>query len=104
MLLNCREPQKLMDELDVPAERAALFDVIDADNSGTLALKELGQGLLHVRSESGRNDGLACVLRVGALLEMVRGFQTKHDYGQRALAMKLDEIRNSLAGASFTKL
>ena len=41
--------QKLMDDLDLPPDRANLFEVIDADGSGTLKLTELVQGLLKIR-------------------------------------------------------
>ena len=33
-----------MDDLDLPPDRANLFEVIDADGSGTLKLTELVQG------------------------------------------------------------
>ena len=35
--------QTLMDELDLPPDRANLFEVIDADGSGTLHITELVQ-------------------------------------------------------------
>ena len=38
-----RDVQRLMDELDLPPDRANLFEVIDADGSGTLHITELVQ-------------------------------------------------------------
>ena len=43
--------QELMDELDLPPDRANLFEVIDADGSGTLHITELVQGLLKIRGD-----------------------------------------------------
>ena len=40
-----------MDDLDLPKDRANLFEALDADSSGTLHLAELAQGLLKVRGE-----------------------------------------------------
>ena len=37
-----------MDELDLPPDRANLFEIIDADGSGTLRISELVQGLLKI--------------------------------------------------------
>ena len=40
-----------MDDLDLPKDRANLFEALDADSSGALHLAELAQGLLKVRGE-----------------------------------------------------
>merc|ERR1712007_311656 len=60
--------QHLMDELDLPAERARLFDVLDADGNGSLDPTELIQGLLRVRGEAQRSDVLAGVLGIRVVL------------------------------------
>merc|ERR1712107_366542 len=67
--------QNLMDDLEVPMERARLFDVFDADGDGTLGVKEIIQGLLRVRGETQRSDVLAGYLTVRALLRMIRDFE-----------------------------
>lgn len=41
-----------MDDLELPSNRAHLFEVIDADGSGTLHIQELVQGLLKLRGEA----------------------------------------------------
>ena len=46
-----RQVQRLMDDLDLPKDRANLFEALDADSSGALHLAELAQGLLKVRGE-----------------------------------------------------
>eukprot|EP00438_Fugacium_kawagutii_P017193 Skav204496 [mRNA] locus=scaffold1457:91869:106236:- [translate_table: standard] len=51
LVVQDRGAQFLMDELDLPANRAQLFDVIDADGSGSLHIQELVQGLLKIRGE-----------------------------------------------------
>merc|ERR1712137_1203058 len=69
--------QKLLDDLDVPSERARLFDVFDADGNGRLGVRELLQGLLKVRGEPQRSDVLAGNLGVRALLEMVHELEVR---------------------------
>lgn len=65
--------QALMDELDIPADRGHLFDILDADGSGDLAVTELVQGLLKVRGEARKTDMVACLLAVRAVQEGVAG-------------------------------
>lgn len=50
-LCEDRQVQRLMDDLDLPKDRANLFEALDADSSGALHLAELAQGLLKVRGE-----------------------------------------------------
>lgn len=38
-----------MDDLELPRDRANLFEIIDADGSGTLQITELLHGLLKIR-------------------------------------------------------
>merc|ERR1712137_931988 len=91
-MLKRKDVERLMGVLEVPVERASLFDVIDADNSGTLALNELGQGLLHVCSDSQRNDNLACVLGINALLDLLKEFQETSSRRQDALCEKMENM------------
>jgi len=79
LVLQQKSTQKILDDLDVPSERARLFDVFDADGNGTLGVRELIQGLLRVRGEPQRSDVLAGNLGVRALLEMVRELQARVD-------------------------
>ena len=56
-----------MDDLELPPDRATLFDSIDADGSGTLQLGELVQGLLKIRGELNKSDTVAALLATKAL-------------------------------------
>merc|ERR1712137_324940 len=74
-LLVVQDPkvQAIFDDLEIQSEgRARLFDVLDADGSGTLGLRELVQGLLQVRGEAQRSDVLAAVLGVRAVMEILK--------------------------------
>jgi len=63
--------QKVMDDLHMPAERTRLFDILDADGSGSLAVRELVNGLLKVRGEPQRSDIIANFLATRALFDRV---------------------------------
>merc|ERR1712137_717689 len=78
--------QKLMDDLEIPLERARLFDVFDADGNGMLGVKEIIQGFLRVRGETQRSDILAGYLSVRALLQIVRDFE-------ETVLGRIDDIR-----------
>ncbi|CAK9002968.1 unnamed protein product [Durusdinium trenchii] len=52
LVIHDRGVQALMDDLELPSNRAHLFEVIDADGSGTLHIQELVQGLLKLRGEA----------------------------------------------------
>jgi len=63
--------QKMMDDLDLPHDRANLFEVIDADGSGTLKLTELVQGLLKIRGEINKSDTVAGLLAIKAVQSLL---------------------------------
>eukprot|EP00413_Alexandrium_margalefii_P028190 CAMPEP_0204551676 /NCGR_PEP_ID=MMETSP0661-20131031/26063_1 /ASSEMBLY_ACC=CAM_ASM_000606 /TAXON_ID=109239 /ORGANISM="Alexandrium margalefi, Strain AMGDE01CS-322" /LENGTH=171 /DNA_ID=CAMNT_0051558669 /DNA_START=19 /DNA_END=531 /DNA_ORIENTATION=+ len=64
--------QRLMDDLDIPPERAGLFDTLDSDGSGGLQLEELITGLLQVRGEPKKSDVVGILLAVRKVQEMLR--------------------------------
>jgi len=70
------EVQNIMDDLDIPSERDRLFQVFDADDNGTVSIRELVQGLLKVRGEAQRSDVLASLLAVRAVYNLVCAIQT----------------------------
>ncbi|CAK9096891.1 unnamed protein product [Durusdinium trenchii] len=71
LVIQDRTVQTLMDELDLPPDRANLFEVIDADGSGTMDVTELVQGMLKIRGEVKKSDTVATLLATKALQEMV---------------------------------
>lgn len=62
LVIQDRQVQVLMDDLDLPPDRANLFEIIDADGSGTLQITELVQGLLKIRGEINKSDTVAALL------------------------------------------
>ncbi|CAJ1379020.1 unnamed protein product, partial [Effrenium voratum] len=71
MVIQDRRVQALMDELELPPDRANLFEIIDADSSGTLQLSELVHGLLKIRGEIAKSDVVAGLLATKAVYEKV---------------------------------
>merc|ERR1712137_37807 len=72
LALNDFSVQNYFENLDISCDRTRLFDVIDADGSGTLELEELLQGLLQVRGDAQRSDILAAVLGVRAIMSHLK--------------------------------
>ncbi|CAK9100045.1 unnamed protein product [Durusdinium trenchii] len=87
-LLVVQDPsvQALMDELDLPPDRANLFEIIDADGSGTLQITELLHGLLKIRGEINKSDAVASLLATRAVQNQVQEFEEK-------VAEDLEQIR-----------
>ncbi|CAE6964861.1 unnamed protein product [Symbiodinium natans] len=75
LVIQDRQVQTLMDELDLPPDRANLFEVIDADGSGTLHIAELVQGLLKIRGEVTKSDTIAALLATKAVQAMLSDMQ-----------------------------
>ena len=71
LVIQDRGVQKLMDDLDLPHDRANLFEIIDADGSGTLQITELLQGLLKIRGEINKSDTVASLLATKAVFSML---------------------------------
>ncbi|CAK9054456.1 unnamed protein product [Durusdinium trenchii] len=81
MVVHDRGAQELMDDLDLPVNRAHLFEVIDADGSGSLHIQELVQGLLKIRGEANKGDTIAPLLAARAVqqkIETLREEFTSH--------------------------
>eukprot|EP00439_Symbiodinium_sp_Y106_P061759 s295_g9.t1 len=67
LVIQDQSVQFLMDELELPHDRANLFEIIDADGSGTLHVTELVQGLLKIRGEVKKSDAVATLLATKAI-------------------------------------
>ncbi|CAE7800346.1 unnamed protein product [Symbiodinium sp. CCMP2456] len=80
VVIQDRGVQKLMDELDLPPDRANMFEVIDADGNGTLHVQELVQGMLKIRGDLTKSDTVAALLATKALQSAV--VQLKLDLAQ----------------------
>jgi len=64
------EVRQLLGDLDISEEdRIGLFDVLDADNGGTLQLYEIIHGVLKLRGEPRRSDVVQVSLMVRSLQE-----------------------------------
>eukprot|EP00435_Cladocopium_sp_Y103_P036623 s2767_g9.t1 len=91
MVIQDRRVQGLMDELELPPDRANLFEIIDADGSGTLQLSELVHGLLKIRGEISKSDVVAGLLATKAVQEKV-------DEVLQENARNLNELKFELQG------
>lgn len=80
LIIQDQSVQFLMDELELPHDRANLFEIIDADGSGTLHVTELVQGLLKIRGEVKKSDAVATLLATKAIQNMV--LELKEDEAQ----------------------
>ena len=60
-----------MDDLDLPPDRANLFEALDADGSGTLHVAELVQGFLKVRGDLRKTDTVATLLATKAVFRLL---------------------------------
>jgi len=78
LVVQDRHVQRLMNELDLPPDRANLFEMLDTDGSGTLQTTELLQGLLKIRGEVNKSDTLASLLAIKAVLGLVTNMRDEH--------------------------
>merc|ERR1712107_606682 len=84
----------LLNDLEIQCERARLFDVLDADDSGSLGIKELIEGLLEVRGEPQRSDVLAGTLGVRALLNMSKKLEELVTVGHHHITDQLKSMEH----------
>jgi len=85
-IIQDQNVQRLMDELDIPPDRASLFDTLDADGSGGLEVTELITGLLRVRGEARKGDVIGTLLAV----RVCHGLLRKQDVRIGEIADRLD--------------
>jgi len=93
-LLVIQDPnvQHLMDDLDLPPDRANLFEVIDSDGSGTLRVSELVQGLLKVRGELKKSDVVATSLATQSLQQLIIEMRDEQTAFQDRVTRSLSEL------------
>ncbi|CAE7929903.1 Cacna1c, partial [Symbiodinium necroappetens] len=109
LVIQDRGVQKLMDDLDLPPDRANLFEIIDADGSGTLQITELLQGLLKIRGEINKSDTVASLLATKALQSMIgelkdeslRHFEDFHNELQQQFAEFAQHMTTSISNVKF---
>ena len=89
LIIQDRGVQKLMDDLDLPPDRANLFEIIDADGSGTLQITELLHGLLKIRGEINKSDAVATLLATRCVQQEVCKLKEENN-------CKLDAMRSDL--------
>jgi len=94
LVIQDRDVQLLMDDLDLPPDRANLFEIIDADSSGTLHIAELVQGLLKIRGEVNKSDTVAALLATKAAQNMLTETRVE-------VINNLDELKTELLGLIF---
>ncbi|CAK9037956.1 unnamed protein product [Durusdinium trenchii] len=102
LVIQDRYAQSLMDDLDLPHDGANLFEIIDADGSGSLGLAELVQGLLKIRGEINKSDTVAALLATKAVQAQLSEMM---EAGVKALleessqnAKKLERLSQELQG------
>lgn len=68
--------QQLLDELDLSSsDRGGLFDVLDADGDGCIAMDELLRGMLQVRGDARKSDVVATRLAVRTIQNRIKDFE-----------------------------
>jgi len=101
LVIQDQHVQQLMNDLDLPADRANLFEVIDADASGTLHVTELVQGLLKIRGDLTKSDTVAVLLTAKSVHNMVAELRAEQQ-NFRGMLLELfatqEALRKSLKG------
>jgi len=78
IIIHEQSIQELLDDLDIqPEDRVNLFEILDADGSGSLALEELIVGIIKLRGESRRSDVIAINLQVRELQVAVHTLEAR---------------------------
>ncbi|CAK9005742.1 unnamed protein product [Durusdinium trenchii] len=98
LVIQDRRVQALMDDLELPRDRANLFEIIDADGSGTLQVVELVQGLLKIRGEVSKSDTVASYLATKSLQDTVNDMKVDFSRQLAELRTELQERNRYLEG------
>lgn len=78
--------QALLEDLDVSiSSREALFDILDADGNGYLAVSELADGIMRLRGPADKGDIISTVLMVRCLQKHVMRFEEAVLHNQRQM-------------------
>eukprot|EP00929_Paragymnodinium_shiwhaense_P018099 TRINITY_DN12809_c0_g1_i1.p1 TRINITY_DN12809_c0_g1~~TRINITY_DN12809_c0_g1_i1.p1 ORF type:complete len:381 (+),score=81.35 TRINITY_DN12809_c0_g1_i1:363-1505(+) len=90
--------KEILDDLDVGAgeDRAELFDVLDADDSGELDLRELVVGLMKLRGGADKSDVVAALLGVRALQRLLKDYMAEVGHNFDVVLTRQKEILGRL--------
>eukprot|EP00928_Gymnodinium_smaydae_P089779 TRINITY_DN73691_c0_g1_i1.p1 TRINITY_DN73691_c0_g1~~TRINITY_DN73691_c0_g1_i1.p1 ORF type:complete len:655 (+),score=95.85 TRINITY_DN73691_c0_g1_i1:64-1965(+) len=79
-IMEDRQVNAILDGLDVAnADRVGLFEVLDADGSGTLHMDEILNGLMKLRGDARRSDAVVCSLILRDVQKSLRRFFAEFD-------------------------
>ncbi|CAE7946718.1 CAC [Symbiodinium sp. KB8] len=101
LVIQDQSVQFLMDELELPHDRANLFEIIDADGSGTLHVTELVQGLLKIRGEVKKSDAVATLLATKAIQNQLVELRTDEKEFHSTVLKLLQPGRISVASTKI---
>jgi len=102
LVIQDQSVQFLMDELELPHDRANLFEIIDADGSGTLHVTELVQGLLKIRGEVKKSDAVATLLATKAIQNQLVEIRAEEKEFQSNVLKILQPFRMSVVSNTAT--
>eukprot|EP00928_Gymnodinium_smaydae_P077460 TRINITY_DN6080_c0_g5_i1.p1 TRINITY_DN6080_c0_g5~~TRINITY_DN6080_c0_g5_i1.p1 ORF type:complete len:617 (+),score=76.31 TRINITY_DN6080_c0_g5_i1:73-1851(+) len=110
-IMGDREVNDILDHLDVSAEdRCGLFEILDADCSGTLCIEEVVTGLMRLRGQPRRGDVVRCSLilrevqlRLAKLLRNVEATNAEV-HQNSALLQQMQATRSSRGPTSSSRM
>mmetsp|Transcript_71942 Transcript_71942/g.136897 ORF Transcript_71942/g.136897 Transcript_71942/m.136897 type:complete len:335 (+) Transcript_71942:1-1005(+) len=75
-MLMDEKVHELLDDLEISCiSRQQLFDILDADGNGYLAISELVNGIMKLRGPADKGDGVAAVLMIRQLQKQLAKFE-----------------------------
>lgn len=74
--LQDRKVQQLLDEMDISiTSRDKLFEILDADGNGTVAVSEMAEGFLRLRGPADKGDIVKSSLMIRSLQKSFQAFE-----------------------------
>merc|ERR1712232_433417 len=100
--LEQKEVQHLLEDLEVSiSTRHHLFEVLDADGNGYLAVSELAAGIMRLRGPADKGDAVSAIMKIRSLQKSFRLFREVTLQNQQAMMEHLGLQPRVLRGNTF---
>jgi len=94
----------VLEDLDICVTSSSkLFDILDSDNSGTLNVEELVEGLMKLRGPADKGDVISSTLTARAVQLTLKSMQQDQEKFGKMVLKALDELRGYSQRASTKK-
>jgi len=101
-VINDPEIRSRLQSLDISVTSShKLFDILDADDSGSIEIGELAEGFMKLRGPADKGDTVSCLLTVKTLQKTIKEMEADQEKFRVSVAQSLRDLQTTLRSTSM---